>query len=244
MRDRVISANHATSSPSRPPDVVLVPSKVNVRSADSILPLKVQNSNAFNVFLPLLGAFGLCSHGPRAACSPARRGRGHTPAVVPITDTYHKRHLPAQYGRRPASGCPQQPPPRACRQAAVCGGGRSPAHERPQRAAALVPTRPSSPPVCVGGRWTSVDVAVRATGCCRGATTDGSAHTRGRQDQPNDKDQWAWVSADTVSTTGCDPWVLAIAKRPSSRQSTDTGCFWPMGSCRSSRASRRLHSSN
>ena len=99
-------------------------------------------------------------------------------------------------------------------------------------------------PVCVGGRWTSVDVAVWATGCCRGATTDGSAHTRGRQDQPNDKDQWAWVSADTVSTTGCDPWVLAIAKRPSSRQSTDTGCFWPMGSCRSSRASRRLHSSN
>ena len=121
------------------------------------MPLKIQNSNAFNVFLPLLGAFGLCSHGPRAACSPARHGRGHTPAVVPITDTYHKRHLPAQYGRRPASGCPQQPPPRACRQAAVCGGGRSPAHERPQRAAALVLVREASPR-CVwegaGRPWT------------------------------------------------------------------------------------------
>ena len=185
--------------------MVLVLSKANVRFADSILPLKIQNSDSFNVFLQSLDAFGLCSHGPRAACSPARHGHGDTPAVVPITDIYHKRHLPAQYGRRPASGCPQQPPPRACRQAAVCGGGRSPAHERPQRAAALVPTRPSSPPVCVGGRWTSVDVAVWATGCCRGATTDGSAHTRGRQDQPNDKDQWARVSADTVLTTGCNP---------------------------------------
>ena len=47
-----------------------------------------------------------------------------------------------------------------------------------------------------------------------------------------------------VSTTGCDPWVLAIAQRSSARQSTDTGGFGPMGSCRSSRASRRLHSSN
>ena len=36
----------------------------------------------------------------RAACSPARHGPGDTPAVVPITDTHHKRHLPAQYGRR------------------------------------------------------------------------------------------------------------------------------------------------
>ena len=99
-------------------------------------------------------------------------------------------------------------------------------------------------PVCVGGRWTSVDVAVWATGWCRGATTDGSAHTRGRQDQPNDKDPWAWVSADTVPTTGCNPWVLAIALRPPSRQSTDTGGFGPMRSCRSARASRRLHSSS
>ena len=90
-------------------------------------------------------------------------------------------------------------------------------------------------PVCVGGRWTSVDVAVWATGWCRRATTDGSAHTRGRQDQPNDKDPWAWVSADTVPTTGCNPWVLAIALRPSSRQSTDTGGFGPMRSCRSAR---------
>ena len=161
--------------------------------------------------------------------------------------SYH-RHTPQTAPPRPiwpriwTRTCPQQPPPRACRQGAVFGGGRYPAHAHPQRAAALVPMRPASPPVCVGGRWTSVDVAVWATGCCRGATTDGSAHTRG--DQPNDKDPWAWMSADTVLTTGCDPWVLAIAKRPSSRQSTDTGGFGPMGSCRSSRASRRLHSSN
>ena len=74
-----------------------------------------------------------------------------------------------------------------------------------------------------------MDVAVRATGCCRGATTDGSAHTRGRQDQPNDKDQWARVSADTVLTTGCNPWVLAIALRPSSRQTTDTGALGQWG---------------
>ena len=53
-------------------------------------------------------------------------------------------------------------------------------------------------PQCVGGGdgrpWTWL---CGRRGCCRGATTDGSAHTRGRQDQPNDKDQWAWVSADT-----------------------------------------------
>ena len=120
------------------------------------------------------------------------------------------------------------------------GGGRYPAHAHPQRAAALVLMRTASPPVCVGGRWTSVDVAVRATGCCRGATTDGSAHTRGRQDQPNDKDQWARVSADTVLTTGCNPWVLTIALRPSSRQSTTpaalgqwgvAGLLGPAGDC-------------
>ena len=79
--------------------MALVLSKVNMRSVDPILPLKIQNSNAFNGFLPLLGAFVLCSHGPQAACSPARHGPGDMPAVVPITDTHHKRHLPAQYGR-------------------------------------------------------------------------------------------------------------------------------------------------
>ena len=42
------------------------------------------------------------------------------------------------------------------------------------------------------------------------------------------------MSADTVPINGCNAWVLAIAKRPSSRQSTDTGGFGPMGSCRSS----------
>ena len=46
----------------KPPGVVLVLSNVNVRSVDPISPLKIQNSNAFNDFLPLLGAFGLCSH--------------------------------------------------------------------------------------------------------------------------------------------------------------------------------------
>ena len=83
----------------KPLGMALVLSKVNMRSVDPILPLKIQNSNAFNGFLPLLGASVLCSHGPRAACSPARHGPGDTPAVVPITDTHHKRHLPAQYGR-------------------------------------------------------------------------------------------------------------------------------------------------
>ena len=82
--------------------MALVLSKVNMRSVDPILPLKIQNSNAFNGFLPLLGAFVLCSHGPRAACSPARHGPGDTPAVVPITDTHHKRQHPAQYGRTSA----------------------------------------------------------------------------------------------------------------------------------------------
>jgi hypothetical protein len=80
--------------------MALVLSEVNMRSVDPILPLKIQNSNAFNVFFAVVGAFVLCSDGPRAACSPARHGPGDTPAVVPITDTHHKRHLPAQYGRR------------------------------------------------------------------------------------------------------------------------------------------------
>ena len=66
------------------------------------MPLKIQNANAFNDFFAVVavGAFVLCSDGPRPACSPARHGPGDTPAVVPITDTHHKRHLPAQYGRR------------------------------------------------------------------------------------------------------------------------------------------------
>ena len=187
----------------------------------------------------------LCSHGPRAACSPARHGPGDTPAVVPITDTHHKRHLPAQYGRRsePERVRSSRRRVHVGRRPCVVVGGLPLTNTHNALPRWCLCDR-HHPPVCVGGRWTSVDVAVRATGCCRGATTDGSAHTRGRQDQPNDKDQWAWVSADTVFTTGCDPWVLAIALRPSSRQSTDTGGFGPMGSCRSSRASRRLHSSN
>ena len=79
--------------------MALVLSKVNMRSVDPILPLQIQNSNAFNGFFAVVGASVLCSHGPRAACSPARHGPGDTPAVVPIADTHHKRHLPAQYGR-------------------------------------------------------------------------------------------------------------------------------------------------
>ena len=69
MRDRAISANYATSLPSRPPGVVLrvVPAMANVMSVDPISPLDIQNSNAFNGFLPLLGAFGLCSHRPHLA---------------------------------------------------------------------------------------------------------------------------------------------------------------------------------
>ena len=80
----------------KPLGMALVLSKVNMRSVDPILPLKIQNSNAFNGFLPLLGAFVLCSHGPQAACSPARHGPGDTPAVVAIADTHHEHHFPAQ----------------------------------------------------------------------------------------------------------------------------------------------------
>ena len=209
------------------------------------MPLKIQNSNAFNGFLPLLGAFVLCSHGPRAACSPARHGPGDTPAVVPITDTHHKRHLPAQYGRRsePERVRSSRRRVHVGRRPCVVVGGLPLTNTHNALPRWCLCDRHHPRCVCEGaGRpWTWL---CGRRGCCRGATTDGSAHTRGRQDQPNDKDQWARVSADTVLTTGCNPWVLAIAPRPSSRQSTDTGGFGPMGSCRSSRASRRLHSSN
>ena len=109
----------------------------------------------------------------------------------------YRRHTPRTPLPRPIMAADLGPNVSAAAAAACMSAGgrvwwwavsRSPAQEHPQRAAALVPTRPPSPPVCVEGRWTSVDVAVPATGCCRGATTDGSAHTRGRQDQPNDKD--------------------------------------------------------
>ena len=57
MRGRAISANYATSSPSRPPGVVLVPSEVNVRSVDPTSPLKIQKFKRLLLFLVLLGAF-------------------------------------------------------------------------------------------------------------------------------------------------------------------------------------------
>ena len=148
---------------------------------------------------------------------------------------------------RPESERPQQPPPCACGRravrAAVCGVGRSCAHTNTQ----LTPPRwlcSQCRPSARRWVWMPVDVAA----CdCAAARRHGADDTRScdrKAGSADDKDQWAWVSADTVPTTGCDPWVLAIAKRPSSRQSTDTGGFGPMGSCRSSRTSRRLHSSN
>ena len=127
------------------------------------------------IFLLLLGAFGLCSHGPRAACSPARHGRGDTPAVVPITDTHHKRHLPAQYGRRPASGCPQQAPSPACAR---------PLPERPGEQNTGQACSRREPREDKSSGW---DVAAIATGCVRvcgvhwrGAGCGTSIQTTGR----------------------------------------------------------------
>ena len=63
------------------------------------MPLEIQNSNAFNGFLAVVGCFrALLSRTTSGVLSCAPRTRRH--AVVPITDTHHKRHLPAQYGRR------------------------------------------------------------------------------------------------------------------------------------------------
>ena len=67
------------------------------------MPLKIQNSNAFNGFFAVFGCFrallsrttsGVLSCAPRI-----RRYAGCGSELVPITDTHHKRHLPAQYGR-------------------------------------------------------------------------------------------------------------------------------------------------
>ena len=41
----------------KPLGMALVLSKVNMRSVDPILPLKIQNSNAFNGFLAVVGCF-------------------------------------------------------------------------------------------------------------------------------------------------------------------------------------------
>ena len=157
------------------------------------MPLKIQNSNAFNGFLPLLGAFVLCSDGPRAACSPAATRRPRHAAVVAIANTHHERHFATQQPHRPESERPQQPPPCACGRravrAAVCGVWRSSALTNTQ----LAPPRwlcgqcPSS-----ARRWgcMPVDVAVWAMAPLRG----GTAPTRrgratGKKDQPNDKKQ-------------------------------------------------------
>ena len=120
----------------KPLGMALVLSKVNMRSVDPILPLKIQNSNTFNGFLPLLGAFVLCSDGPRAACSPAATRRPRHAPVVAIANTHHERHFATQQPHRPESERPQQPPPWACGRravrAAVCGVGRSCAHTNTQ----------------------------------------------------------------------------------------------------------------
>ena len=41
----------------KPLGMALVLSKVNMRSVDPILPLKIQNSNAFNGFFAVVGCF-------------------------------------------------------------------------------------------------------------------------------------------------------------------------------------------
>ena len=153
-------------------------SKVNMRSVDPILPLKIQNSNAFNGFLPLLGAFVLCSDGPRAACSPAATRRPRHAAVVAIANTHHERHFATQQPHRPESERPQQPPPCACGRravrAAVCGVGRSCAHTNTQ----LAPPRWLCSQCRSSARrwvWMPVDVAA----CdCAAARRHGADDTR------------------------------------------------------------------
>ena len=158
--------------------MVLVLSKVNMRSVDPILPLKIQNSNTFNGFLPLLGAFVLCSDGPRAACSPAETRRPRHAPVVAIANTHHKRHFTTPKRRRPESERPQQPPPCACGRRAVraevCGVGRSCAHTNTQ----LTPPRwlcsqcrPSA------RRWVWMPVDVVACDCAA-ARRHGADDTR------------------------------------------------------------------
>ena len=173
--------------------MALVLSKVNMRSVDPILPLKIQNSNAFNGFLPLLGAFVLCSDGPRAACSPAATRRPRHAPVVAIANTHHKRHFTTPKRRRPEFERPQQPPPCACGRravrAAVCGVWRSSARTNTQ----LAPPRWLCGQCQSSARewgWMPVDVAVWAMAPLRG----GTAPTRrgratGKKVQPNDKKQ-------------------------------------------------------
>ena len=57
------------------------------------------------------------------SCAPRTRESGDTPAVVPITNTHHKRHLRAQYGRRSEPGCVSAAAAAAC-MSAGCTGGR------------------------------------------------------------------------------------------------------------------------
>ena len=62
----------------KPLGMALVLSKVNMRSVDPILPLKIQNSNAFNGFLAVVGCFrALLSRTTSGVLSCAPRTRRH-----------------------------------------------------------------------------------------------------------------------------------------------------------------------
>ena len=62
----------------KPLGMALVLSKVNMRSVDPILPLKIQNSSAFNGFLAVVGCFrALLSRTTSGVLSCAPRTRRH-----------------------------------------------------------------------------------------------------------------------------------------------------------------------
>ena len=76
--------------------MVLVLSKANVRSAGPILPLKIQNSNAFNGFFAVVGCFrALLSRTTSGVLSCAPRTRTHAGC-----GSYH-RHIPQTAPPRP-----------------------------------------------------------------------------------------------------------------------------------------------
>ena len=168
-------------------------SKVNMRSVDPILPLKIQNSNAFNGFFGrcwVLSCSALTDHERRALL------RQHEDRDTPLwllspTHTTNGTSQPKKQ-LRPESERPQQPPPCACGRravrAAVCGVWRSSAHTNTQ----LAPPRWLCGQCQSSARewgWMPVDVAVWAMAPLRGGTATRRGRATGKKDQPNDKKQ-------------------------------------------------------
>ena len=92
--------------------MVLVLSKANVRSADPILPLKIQNSNAFNGFFAVVGCFrALLSRTTSGVLSCAPRTQRHAGG-----GSYHQ-HTPRTAPPRPVW-------PQTCFGVSAAGAGR------------------------------------------------------------------------------------------------------------------------